>query len=168
MRIVGIVLLILGALMIASSTLQLAVGNRDSDGDGLSESQLRMDAFFPGAIVGAIGFALTVLSRQNPVITAVAAEDWVPVKLSEAAADFAKRVMVERKFAPHTALRIMEGPESGSLIVKFDLQSDGDEDVVGEDQGVTIVAEKSLAPRVAGQLIDIENGTLLIRVVQAS
>ncbi|HZN32785.1 MAG TPA: hypothetical protein VFB80_03170 [Pirellulaceae bacterium] len=164
MRIAGIVLLVAGALMIATSVLKLAVGNRGTDGDGLSESQLRMDAVVPGAIVGVIGFALVVLSRPKPVVTAVAAEDWAPVKLSEAAADFAKRAMVERKFAPETALRIMEDSESGSWSVKFDLQSDGDEDVVGEDQGVIVVVEKSLAPRVAGTLIDIEGGTFLVRL----
>src|SRR5262245_48569249 len=167
MRIAGIVLLILGGLMVASRVVELAA-NRGAGKDGLSDTQLRMDAFFPGATVSVIGFVLTAMARQDPVVAAVAVEDWLPVRLTAAAAEFVKRAIVERKFAAETALRIEDNPASGSLDVKFDLPSNAESDVVGEDQGVTVIVDKSVAPRVSGKLIEFESGRLSVKTARAA
>jgi len=153
MRIAGIVLLVLGILLIASSALQLAAPSSSKKHNGLSESQQRMDAFIPGAILAVIGIALAMFSAPRSIITATPADEWLSIKITPAAAEQAKRAIAERRYPSGTGLRVVAGPTAGTFEVKYDMATDGD-DCVGEDQGVSVFVEKQFAPAISGRTID--------------
>jgi hypothetical protein len=162
MRVAGIVLLVLGAMMIASSLLKLAVQQPQSIEKGVAQSQSGLDAVIPGGIVAAVGFVLLAMRKPNSVMTAVAVEDWIPVTLTPAAAEFALRAIVDRRFPPGTGLRLERDSASDSFVVKFDAPSETDEDFVGENRGVAVFIEKRFGSDCAGQLIDVIDGRLVV------
>jgi len=162
MRVAGIVMLVLGALLIAQGLLKLVVQQSLVDEQGLSQSQARLDAVVPGGMLAAIGFVLLVVGKRSSVTTAVAAEDWIAVRLTPAAAEFALRAIVQRKFPPGTGLRLEQDSVAGSFVVKFDAPPETDEDFVGEDRGVTVFVEKRLGRDCAGRAIDIVDGKLAV------
>src|SRR5262245_44233229 len=152
MRIAGIILLVLGSLTIASGLLGLATRPPTSASE-LSESQQRMDAFLPGLMLAFVGFALWVFGKPKTEmeIVAITAEQWLPITLTETAADVVDREINERKFPAGTGLRLEGDPAKNSIMIKFDMPSHTDADFVGEDRGVTVLVEKPLATRFAGQ-----------------
>ena len=165
MRVAGFVLIACGLLMIATSVLGLAAGGGEAECGELSESQLRMDAFFPGAMTAFAGFVLILMSKPKAdaaTVAAIAAEDWISVPLSDAAAEFALRAIVERKFPPGTGLRIEEDEATQAMVIKFDSSPDPGRDFVSEDKGVAVFVDKSLALHLKNKTIDLERETLVV------
>lgn len=162
MRAVGIALMVGGALLICSEYANLAAPPKDKTVGRPPEGHLRIEAFFKGVPLVLIGFVLVVLSkRASAIISAVPADQWISISLTAAAADLAKRTIVENRFPPGTGLRILSAASGQGLDVKYD-SADGDNDCLGEDKGVSVFVEDALAAHVTGQTIDVQNGQFVV------
>ena len=76
--------------------------------------------------------------------------------------------MHERRFPPGSGVRIVASDSPDKLAVKFDLPSDDAEDCVGESNGISVFAHKSLVSNLKDKCIDLCNGCLVIEPVTAA
>lgn len=163
LRICGIAAAALGCLMLLQGLVVLLTPNSPDDvANGAAEIR-RMDAFFPGASLAVIGFAILIWTRKPPVIDAIPADQKISIALTPDAAAFAIDAIKSRGYPPGSGLRIADTGPNAEMIVQFDIPSDRADDWLGEDRGVPVFVEGRLVDAVFGKTIGLQNEKLILR-----
>jgi hypothetical protein len=162
MRIAGIILLILGGLTFLRSLGTLLARQSMEDEVSGAAQMKREDAFVPAIMLFALGTALIVFSRHQKPVGAVPAEQWFPITLTPAAAEFARTTIVERNYPAGSGLRIDTGKSQNMFVVQFDMPSDDANDWMGENLGIPVFVDKQFVDAVSGKTIDLNNNRLVL------